>query len=69
MCVDITILDDDLVENDEDFTLTLQLSILQPLRRGISPNNNIRLSTAETTVTIFDNDGELKYSTFTDFPS
>ena len=45
--------DDDIMENDEDFTLTI--------RSGTLPNRVTRLSTGQSTVTIVDDDSESFY--------
>ena len=49
----VPINDDDIMENDEDFTLTI--------RSGTLPNRVTRLSPSQSTVTIVDDDSESFY--------
>ena len=49
----IPINEDDIMENDEDFTLTI--------RNGTLPNRVTRLSPGQSTVTIVDDDSESFY--------
>lgn len=46
-CVNVTIVDDSLVENNEEFSLTLTTS-----------DSAVSLTSSEATVTIIDNDGK-----------